>query len=121
MSNRSYTFHTVPPPNWHIPVNPADAKGDYNYRFFLIQSPITSSIFLAYWIPPVGPESTLLPSVGNLIKVAGDPRTFKIQFSQKGTDSDAGGLDYYVEVVTPTNPESDPLYDYEAISFQKIF
>lgn len=119
MSNRSYTFHAVPQ-DWINP-DPRLADVNYNYRVFLIQTPISNSIFLTKWMPPNGPEVNLIPTIGDLIKIAGDPRTFKISFTQKGTDPSAAGLDFYVEVVTANNPESDPLYPYEDIAFQKIF
>lgn len=80
-------------------------------------------VFLAYWIPPSGPESQCIIQIGDFIKVDGDPRTFKVMDTV--STSQVGGpnqsMDFIVEIVTYQVPESDPNYATEYEILNKIF
>lgn len=117
---RTYTYPAQSPPDWTNP-DPRLTNTNYNYRVYQINFP--SNIFLTFYQPPVGLESNLLPIVGDMIKIQGDPRTWKIE--QIVPNSTAGPLanafDILVEMVSDIIPESNVLYPYEDIVFEKIF
>lgn len=117
---RTYTYPAQSPPDWSNP-DPRLTLTNYNYTFYQINYP--SNIFLTYYQVPSGLESNLLPQVGDMVKIEGDPRTWKIeQIIPNSTDLVApNAFNVLVEQVSDILPESDNLYPYEDIAFEKIF